>query len=201
MRTLKMLFAALALLVIPPVLGAAMAADLGGKAQAGGEPGGEDKPFSWTGFSVGGWAGHTIGSLDFGSPIQLSATGMEAGGAANYNVQVGQHLAGGCFAAASAFFGDLSDIGVKRSYEAGCRAGIVNGKVWAYGHVEWVRLDTSGLGTSNFTGIGYGPGVEFALSPKVTIDTRYVIRDIDTKIPGLDAESRTFRAGVNYKLN
>lgn len=153
---------------------------------------------TWNGCGVGGNLGMAAGMISAGGPIGIGSTGPTIGVTGFCDVRYSNFVAG-VEANYDWFYGDLSTLGVNTDLTLGGRAGaLLNSEALVYGHLGWTQIDTS-LG--KFNGYKLGPGIEFKLpGTPLYADARYSYAVYDTKVPGIDAETHTFRFGVKLKF-
>lgn len=160
------------------------------------------KAKAWSGCGVSVHGGHAMGELNGGGPVGLSSTGQLAGVSALCDLAIGQSIVVGGFASAEKAFGDFDTIGINHAWDVGMRAGfLVHPAALLYGHAAFTRMDITTLG--NVDGWKWGPGLEIKLPQSAwSFDMRYQISDMDVGkfAPGVDAEVRTVRFGLTYKL-
>lgn len=129
--------------------------------------------YNWSGFYIGLHAGYAWADDD----------GIVAGGQLGYNAMFGSFLVG---LEADAGWADLDEADSLASVRA--RAGVAFDRFLAYG--------TAGWGFADFDENGWvaGGGVEFGLTPNVTLGAEYLHYDLD------DDSADVVRARVNVKF-
>ena len=197
----KMLTATLGFLAFVAVSAVASAADKGTPTRAEAAklaPVGN----SWSGCGIQLHGGHAIGELNGGGPIGLSSTGLLAGASVLCDLQIGTSVVVGAFGGAEKAFGDFDTLGISHQWDVGMRAGfLIHPSVLLYGHAAFTRASVTGLG--DIDGWKWGPGMEVKLPASAwSFDLRYQLSDMDigSFAPGVDAEVRTVRFGLTYKL-
>lgn len=153
---------------------------------------------TWNGCGVGGNMGFTSGLIDSGGPIGIGSNGPALGVIAFCDARV-NNLVVGAEASYDWFYGNLSDIGLKTDLTLGGRAGVLlNSETLLYGHLGWSQIDTD---FGKYNGYKFGPGIELKLpNTPIYLDARYSYASYDVSVPGVNAETHTFRFGAKLKF-
>ena len=153
----------------------------------------------WSGLYVGAYGGHAIGELS--GDINDTSDGQIVLGAVGFNVQSGR-IVWGPEVSYGWVFGSLNDAGIDNILNVGGRVGVLaNDNLLFYGHGSWSRLYTS-TSVGEVDGWQFGPGVEFKVGPKLSVDLRYSygIWDVDHPCLDIDATSHVVMAGVKVSF-
>lgn len=155
----------------------------------------------WTGCGAGVHGGLVVGALDVPGPIDIGSNGQAAGVSINCDYRMNVFVAG-AFAEYDWIFGDLKTVGVKNDTTFGGRLGIlINAGSLLYTHAGWSRLNTT-IGDIDGWKLGLGNEFRVPNSP-MYLDLRYTYSRYDISDfapPGIDANTQTFRVGLNLKF-
>jgi outer membrane immunogenic protein len=176
-----------------------------------------ERPFSWTGFYVGGAVGYGIGTSELSDGFDRAdvslrgAQGILSGG---YDMQVSPNAVLGVLVDYA--FGDVdgdflgSTLTISNQWSIGARAGfLVTPKSLWYVNAGWTRADfdisAPGFGfDKSLNGFFVGGGVEQALTRDVSLKLEYRFSDYeDVNVTGTNVDNsvHSVRLGVNWKFH